>query len=142
MARSDYRSIPRCPSVDEYLHLREISGLSPFSRASAKAGLPRSIFATVIEHEGRAVGMGRIIGDGGCFFQITDIAVSPVHQGQGLGKMIMTALMAYVQAELPRGAYVRLIADVPADRLYAQFGFRETAPASLGMCYINDPGGA
>ncbi|WP_373454357.1 hypothetical protein [Cereibacter changlensis] len=27
--------------------------------------------------------MGRLIGDGGCFFQIVDIAVDPSHQGQG-----------------------------------------------------------
>ncbi|MFD2882298.1 hypothetical protein ACFTAO_51075 [Paenibacillus rhizoplanae] len=30
--------------------------------------------------------MGRVIGDGGCFFQVTDIAVKPSFQGRGLGK--------------------------------------------------------
>ncbi|MFD1796035.1 hypothetical protein ACFSC1_08585 [Paracoccus aurantiacus] len=38
-------------------------------------------------------------------------------------------------ATLPESAYVSLIADVPADGLYAQFGFVPTAPRSVGMAY-------
>ena len=43
--------------------------------------------------------------------------------------MLMTGLQTVVPAE----AYVSLIADGEAKRLYAQFGFVETAPASVGM---------
>ena len=35
--------------------------------------------------------MGRVIGDGGLFFQVVDIAVEPAHQGRGLGKAIVAA---------------------------------------------------
>ena len=125
---------PRTPLAEEYLRLRAAAGLSPFSRAAAELALPNTIFAVVIEEAGRAIGMGRLIGDGGCFFQIVDIAVDPAFQGRGLGKRIMSGLMAHV-ATLPKGAYVSLIADTPADRLYAQFGFVATAPRSLGMAY-------
>ena len=125
---------PRTPTPDEYLTLRAAAGLSPFSRAAAELALPNTIFAVVIEEAGRAIGMGRLIGDGGCFFQIVDIAVDPAFQGRGLGKRIMAGLMAHV-ATLPKGAYVSLIADTPADRLYAQFGFVATARRSLGMAY-------
>lgn len=125
---------PRVPTPDEYLTLRAAAGLSPFSRAAAELALPNTIFAVVIEEAGRAIGMGRLIGDGGCFFQIVDIAVDPAFQGRGLGKRIMAGLMAHV-ATLPKGAYVSLIADTPADRLYAQFGFVATAPRSLRMAY-------
>ena len=125
---------PRTPTPDEYLTLRAAAGLSPFSRAAAELALPNTIFAVVSEEAGRAIGMGRLIGDGGCFFQIVDIAVDPAFQGRGLGKRIMAGLMAHV-ATLPKGAYVSLIADTPADRLYAQFGFVATAPRSLGMAY-------
>lgn len=61
--------------------------------------------------------------------------VEPEHQGHGLGKAIMSALMDHVKTALPSSAYVSLIADVPANRLYEQFGFRETAPKSLGMAF-------
>ena len=98
-------------------------------------GLQGTVFSVVVLHEAIAIGMGRLIGDGGCFFQIVDIAVDPRHQGKGLGKAIMSRLMAYVNESLPSSAYVSLIADVPANRLYEQYGFKETAPTSLGMAY-------
>lgn len=129
----DYRIEPRVPAVDDYLRLRRESGLSPFSREAAEKGLPNSIFGVCLMLGEETVGMGRIIGDGGCFFQVTDIAILPSHQGRGLGKLIMAALSAFIEAELPASAYVSLIADVPANRLYQQFDFVETAPRSVGM---------
>ncbi|RWX81475.1 N-acetyltransferase [Neorhizobium lilium] len=129
----DYRIELHVPGVDDYLRLRQASGLSTFSREAAEKGLPNSIFGVCLMHGGAVVGMGRIIGDGGCFFQVTDIAIMPEHQGRGLGKMIMAALTDYIEKQLPKTAYVSLIADVPANRLYKQFGFAETAPRSVGM---------
>lgn len=77
--------------------------------------------------------MGRVVGDGGCHFQVVDICVRPEHQGRGLGKRIMAALVADLEARVPATGYVSLIADGEAKHLYAQFGFAETAPASVGM---------
>ena len=130
-----YAAVLRTPTVEEYLHLREIAGLSPHARDAAQDGLKGTLFAGVIESGGRPVGMGRLIGDGGCFFQIVDIAVDPAHQGKGLGKAVMGALMDHINTKLPDTAFVSLLADIPADRLYVRFGFRETAPASIGMSY-------
>jgi len=130
-----YSTFARTPSVEEYLHLRAVAGLSPFSKEAAIQGLKGTAFAVVIVQEDKAIGMGRLIGDGGCFFQVVDIAVDPQHQGRGLGKAIMDAIMQHVNAELPDSAYVSLIADVPANKLYEKFGFQETAPRSLGMAY-------
>jgi ribosomal protein S18 acetylase RimI-like enzyme len=129
----DYRIEPRVPGIDDYLRLRDVSGLSPFSRKAAEKGLPNSIFGVCLMNGDAVVGMGRIIGDGGCFFQVTDIAIMPEYQGKGLGKMIMAALTGYIESQLPKTAYISLIADVPANRLYQQFGFAETAPRSVGM---------
>jgi len=135
MSQPIYTTVSRRPSVEEYLHLRAIAGLSPFTNSAAAQGLEGSIYAVVVLHEGAAIGMGRLIGDGGCFFQVVDIAVEPEHQGRGLGKVIMSSIMNYVTTALPSSAYVSLIADVPANKLYEQYGFRETAPRSLGMAY-------
>jgi GNAT superfamily N-acetyltransferase len=77
--------------------------------------------------------MGRIVGDGALFFQVVDVAVEPAHQGKGLGKSIMEALMAELRRRVPAEAYVSLIADGEAHQLYQQFGFELTAPASVGM---------
>ena len=125
------------PTVEEYVALRQAAGLSPKSRAAASRGLRGSLYALVGRTpEGQALAMGRVIGDRGAFFEIVDMAVRPEVQGQGLGTAVMTRLMDYIAREAPPTAAVMLLADVPADRLYAKFGFRPTAPASLGMIYV------
>lgn len=120
------------PTVTDYCRLRLIAGLTPRSERAAKAGLPQTVAGVVVRHAGHAVGMGRVVGDG-LFYQIVDIAVDPAHQRRGLGKTIVSILMRELKRVAPAEAYVSLIADGPADRLYAQFGFVPTAPASIGM---------
>ena len=120
------------PTVEGYRHLRINSGLSAKALEAAQIALSNTWFGVHIVYEGKPVGMGRIIGDGGCFFQVVDIAVLPQHQGQGLGKRIMAALMRYFEDHAPESAYISLIADGKAKDLYAQFGFTPAAP-SIGM---------
>ena len=128
-----YRIAHETPSVEDYIRLRREGGLGSFTEEAAKIGLAGSWFAVCVKDGERTVGMGRIIGDGGCFFQIVDIAVEPACRGKGLGKQIMAALVGYFKENAPQSAYVSLIADLPADRLYAQFGFKPVAPRSIGM---------
>lgn len=123
------------PEVEEYLALRQICGLSARDKEASKMGLANSIYSVIIRNktDEKLIGMGRIIGDGGTAYQIVDIAVHPKEQGKGLAKAIMELLMKYVHDEINPQAYVNLIADRPADKLYEQFGFVETTPESLGM---------
>ncbi|WP_217636512.1 GNAT family N-acetyltransferase [Modicisalibacter muralis] len=101
------------------------------SAPGAGRGLPNSLFAVQVTYQGETVGMGRVVGDDGCFYQVVDIAVKPAHQGQGLGKRIMGEIRDYILRTAPPNAFVSLMADGEAHRLYAQFGFRPTH--SLGM---------
>jgi ribosomal protein S18 acetylase RimI-like enzyme len=133
-----YTAHHHAPDVDDYRRLRRICGLTPRSAAAAEVGLPNTVFAVTIRHASQIVGMGRIIGDGALFLHIVDIAVDPAHQGLGLGKVIMAALMAHIEANAPAEVHVSLMADGNAYRLYAQFGFEPVAPQSLGMAvWIN-----
>jgi ribosomal protein S18 acetylase RimI-like enzyme len=130
-----YRLIESAPGADAYLELRQRSGLSPKTREQATAALPGSWAAchVVDEASGQTVGMGRVIGDGGWYFHVVDMAVLPDHQRRGLGDAILSSLLAQIRARAPRGAYVNLLADPPGRRLYARHGFAETAPHSVGM---------
>ena len=132
---TDFDLIPGAPSVDDYRRLRGVTGLSDKSQAAAEAGLPNTWFAVTVRHEGRTVGMGRVIGDGGTAFQIVDIAVEPEHQGKGLGKQIVGTLVDHLRAHAPKTAYVSLIADGDAQYLYAKYGFEPVMPASIGMAF-------
>ena len=135
----NYTLEPRPPAVVDYMRLRAAAGMSARSVEGAEIGLPNSWFGVTIRHEGRAVGMGRVIGDGGTAFQIVDIVVEPDHQKRGLGKRIMAALMEQLTTRAPANAYVSLIADGDAQFLYAKYGFAPTAPESIGMYWRVPP---
>ena len=77
--------------------------------------------------------MGRVLGDGGWYFHVVDMAVLPEHQRRGIGDAVLTALLDRIRAAAPPGATVNLLADPPGRRLYARHGFAETAPGSIGM---------
>ncbi|MDH3533570.1 MAG: GNAT family N-acetyltransferase [Gammaproteobacteria bacterium] len=124
------------PEGAEYVRLRAAAGLSNRSVEAARIGLPRSLFAVCIREQEELIAMGRIVGDGGCNFEIVDIAVHPAHQRKGLGYRIMAALMEYLHNNAPTSAYVSLIADGGAPALYEKFGFKPTAPESVGMALI------
>lgn len=133
---TDYSLRDETPSQSDYLRLRVISGLTPKTAQAAAVGLPNTVFAVTVHRGEEVVGMGRIIGDGGLFFQIVDIAVEPAHQGRGLGKAIVARLVDHLRDHAPSSAYVSLMADGEAHRLYSQFGFKPTAPRSIGMAFV------
>jgi len=68
-----------------------------------------------------------VIGDGGWYFHVVDIATDPTHQRQGLGRAVVEWLLAD-------------IGDPPGQRLYRSLGFDDVAP-SLGMGMVLGAGG-
>lgn len=122
------------PPLDRYLALRRDSGLSEKTEEQGSAALAGSwAFRHVTDPSGEVVGMGRVVGDGGWYFLIADMAVLPAHQGRGLGAQILDALLAEIRDRAPRGAWVTLTADPPGRRLYESRGFVDVAPAHTGM---------
>jgi GNAT superfamily N-acetyltransferase len=123
---SGYQLVERTPSVEDYNRVREAAGLSRRNPAAAEAGLPNTLFGICVEREGRVVGIGRIIGDGGLFFRV--VAVFPEHQKKGLGAKIMEALTSWLGERAPSGAYVQLIAGEGTSPFYEKYGFRVRTP--------------
>jgi len=121
------------PTADAYRDLRRRAGLSPVSEAQAAGAVAGSWAACHVLRDGHPIGMGRVIGDGGWYFHIVDMAVVPHHQRRGIGGEILTHLLAQISARAPAHAFVTLLADPPGRKLYASHGFRESAPHSLGM---------
>lgn len=124
------------PSVERYRFLREACGLFPKSEKAASIAVKNSLCSVIVvdtASENEVIGMGRLVGDGGCHCQVVDICVLPEHQKQGLGKQIMQMLDDFIERELPPSCYINLIADGEAYGLYAKFGFEPVWPKSRGM---------
>ena len=132
----DIELIERFPGVEDYRRLRVEAGLSAKTAEAATRGLANTLYGVSLVRDGAVVGMGRIIGDNGTVFTVVDIAIVPALQGRGLGRRILVALDAWLQANVPESAYVTLVADGDAKYLYAKFGFAESAPFAVNMEYI------
>lgn len=131
------------PSVPSYCHLRRAAGLTPVTEAQAAAAQNGSWFGCYITYDpghnpgqphaetgaAAAVAMGRIIGDGGWYFIIADMAVLPEHQRRGLGSVVLKTLLGRIEGgDVPAGKKcVSLLADEAGRRLYAKHGFVDSA---------------
>ncbi|MCA8279669.1 GNAT family N-acetyltransferase [Burkholderia cepacia] len=133
-ARMAYIVRHEVPPVSTYIDIRLAAGLSRKSEQAATIGLKNGLFSVVAYCDGVPVGIGRVIGDGGCFFEIVDIAVLPAHQKKGVGDLIMRALMGYVHENAPPTAYVSLMADHGTPKFYERYGFQPSSlPEKAGM---------
>ena len=89
------------------------------SAAWLKLVFSNSMFRCFVYEEGRLVGAGRAVADGGDCSYLSDIAVLPSHQGVGLGKQIVGRLV-----ELSRGHRKIILYAVPGkEPFYRRFGF-------------------
>ncbi|MGW6173316.1 GNAT family N-acetyltransferase [Arthrobacter sp. NPDC055138] len=132
--RSPYQLVTAAPSVDDYIRLRTGSGLSLRTPEQAEAAIAGSwSFRYVVGPGGEPVGMGRVIGDGGWYFLIADMATPPDHQRRGIGAAVLDSLLDDIRTRAPRGAYVSLTADPPGRRLYESRGFTDLGAAADAM---------
>jgi GNAT superfamily N-acetyltransferase len=136
MNMDDYRIIERAPTVEELNRIRVGAGLSRKDPDAAEKGLANSLFCACVVHKGACVGIGRVVGDGGLVFDIVDVAVLPEHQGKGVGKRIMEALMAYVRTNAAPTAFVSLMTTANMVKFYEGYGFKVRDALNPGMYQI------
>ncbi|KAB2107729.1 hypothetical protein AG0111_0g3969 [Alternaria gaisen] len=143
MAESEYVILEGLPTPQRYHDIRKLAGMTPPPMEAVPKSLANS-FCCVVAYERKdmvddttpasaqdVVAMGRLVGDGSLFLIMVDIAVHPDHQRRGLGKRIVQRLLDYVDEHAPL-AYVSLVADGPAQKLYPLYGFKDVSP-SIGM---------
>lgn len=121
------------PSAEEYIALRLKTGMGIKDPANAEIALKNSLLIASIREDDQLIAFGRIVGDGGITYVVSDVMVDPDYQGKGLGKIIMRELDRYLEQQTDQYAYVCLIANKPADKLYSQFKFDYVEPDACGM---------
>jgi GNAT superfamily N-acetyltransferase len=101
-------------------------------------GIPRDVVARSMEHSlcfgafdgDRQVGFARVVTDRATFAYLCDVFVLESHQGRGVGKQLMAAIMAHPDLQ---GLRRLALFTRDAHGLYRQFGFRETRFADRFM---------
>jgi len=120
-------------SYDDYCKLRESVGWINFAEQQTRLALSSSLY-TVTAFEGKkAVGMGRVFGDG-IYYTIADVVVHPDYQGQHVGRRIVEKILDYVSIQIPSGnrCTVMLFAASGKEGFYEKLGFNRIPNQDTG----------
>ena len=131
--QGEYTLIERAPSVQDYQRLRDAVNWGNVDPRATQRGLDHALYSVSVLRGEKVVGCGRVIGDGGIYFYVQDIIVLPDHQGRGLGRRIMDAVMRFLEANASPNAFVALMAAKGVSRFYERYGFRERPADAPGM---------
>jgi acetyltransferase, GNAT family len=122
------------PNSSDYINLRINSGMgSKKSIERVETAIKNSLFIVSLYDDKKLIGMGRIIGDNGISYAVTDIMVDKEYQGKGYGKLIMKEIDNYFSENTDEDCYIILIANLPADNLYSKFSFEYLPNSKCGM---------
>lgn len=95
------------------------------AKEQVQLALEHSIFRVGIYDGDRLVGMARMIGDFGLCFYIKDVIVHPDYQGRGLGNLLMTHLLRFIDEHGVTGTEIAVELCAMPDKMpfYAKHGF-------------------
>lgn len=79
-------------TAEEYLKLRELVGWCLFPAEEAQAGIDNAYTVLCARDSERAVGVMRLLWDGGYIAMLSDVIVDPEYQGQGIGRKLVEKL--------------------------------------------------
>jgi len=124
----------RIPTSDEYNRLRINSGMGNEKKNSMidKAMIGSLLIVSVYENE-KLIGFGRIVGDGGITFAVTDIMVDRNFQRQGIADKILDIIDEWFNANTNEDCFIMLHANIPADKLYLKHRFEYLGSNKIGM---------
>ena len=123
------------PSAKNYINLRVKAGMGKKDQNRAEIALKNSLFTISIyeDNSENMLGFGRVVGDGGITYVISDIMVDPKYQRQGYGTIIMQEIDQYLSQNTYEDSYICLIANSPADKRYNKFKFSYLPDNKCGM---------
>lgn len=124
------------PSTAEYNDLRKSVDWPTFAENLVEEALSNSLFSVVVRDDSYIIGMGRIVGDGAIYLHILDVIVRPAFQRQGIGRLIMTDLLAFAEKAGGKNTYVGLMCSKGREDFYKDFGFTERPNEKFGAGMI------
>ena len=98
-----------------------------------QTALENSLFTASIYDGDILVGFGRVVGDGGITYVVSDIMVDEKYRRKGFADRIMEAIDQYFEKNTHEDSYICLIANRPADMLYNKHKFEYLSENKCGM---------
>lgn len=123
----------QAPSAADYINLRLRAGMGQKNLERSQIALTNSLFTVSIYEEEKLIGFGRVLGDGGITYVVSDIMVDRDYQRRGYAEQIMQAIDRFFDENAQEDSYICLIANHPADLLYHKHRFEYLPEDKCGM---------
>lgn len=121
------------PIARDYVSLRLRSGMGNKDLKRSQIALENSLYTVSLYDKEKLIGFGRIVGDGGITYVVSDIMIDAEYQRKGYAEQIMKAIDGYFEDNTYDDSYVCLIANHPADLLYHKHHFEYLPDNKYGM---------
>ncbi|NJP40529.1 GNAT family N-acetyltransferase [Oscillospiraceae bacterium HV4-5-C5C] len=121
------------PAASDYIQLREQCGMGYKTLGHSQQALQGSLLTVSVYDADSLIAFGRIVGDGAITFMVSDVMTAPAYRRQGLADRILTVMDRYFEHHASQDSFIGLIANKPADQLYARHHFTYLGPNRCGM---------
>lgn len=121
------------PTAEDYVSLRMRSQMGNKDIQRSRVALDNSLLTISLYDGEKLIGFGRIVGDGGITYVVSDIMVDMEYQRKGFAEQIMQAIDSYFEVNAQEDSYICLIANQPADLLYKKHKFEYLPENKYGM---------
>ncbi len=123
--KTEMEFINKAPLPEDYNALRISSGMGNIKDLyKIEIAMNNSLFIVSVYDEKDLIGFGRIIGDGGISFAVSDIMVDKKYQRKGIANEIMNKIDEWFDANTDDHSFIMLLANKPADLLYKKHRFQ------------------
>ena len=129
----DIQIVYEAPEAQDYIRLRLRAGMNNKDLERSKIALQNSLFTVSLYDKEKLIGFGRVVGDGGITYVVSDIMVDKDYRQRGYAEQIMKAIDGYFEENSHEDSYICLIANCPADLLYHKHHFEYLPDDKCGM---------
>ena len=125
-------------SPEEYMEMRKRVGWTEFPLEEARSCVENAYMVLCVRNEDdKAIGVVRLLWDGGYVAYLSDVIVDPDYQGQGIGRTLVEAVIKRIKDDMKPGYKVKLNLSSAKGKepFYEKFGFkiRPNENAGAGM---------
>lgn len=132
MEKVQYELKDNVLTAEDFIRLKVATGFLDRPLDQVQKALQNGLFNVAAVSGDEVIGMGRLVGDGAMYWYLQEIIVLPEYQGMGIGKAIVTRLLAHIEETAIPGTKlsVGLTAVYGKEPFYEKFGF---AGCATGM---------
>ena len=131
-------------TAEEYMNLRKMVGWVQFPLEEAQACIDNAYMVQCVRDDDKAIGVVRLLWDGGYIAFLSDVIVDPEYQRQGIGRKLVEACINRLKKDMKPGYKVKLTLNSAKGKepFYEKFGFRvrpnEDAGPAMDQWFIAD----